>query len=309
MADFFRVMLGKGSSLAQKCFDEGFVGVDFDIDHDISAALARSDNFREFNREYIPRWLEKNPAKSKVAAGLAMGFTYTVTKGIQIGDFIVSPDGNRRYRFGKVTGPYEFAEGTDLPHRRPVAWTDNYVGRDDLSLELQRSLGSIGTVSNVSSYSDELGKFSGNDMLRASMGVGSAEQLNDFRMEKHLEDFLVSNWGRTNFGPDYDLYTEDGAFAGQQYPTDTGPLDILAISKDRKTLLVIELKKSRASDAAVGQVLRYMSYISEEVADEGQNVVGAIIALDDDQRLVRAVSMIPTVDFYRYSMSFSITKV
>ena len=140
------------------------------------------------------------------------------------------------------------------------------------------------------------------------MGVRLAEQSNDFRMEKHLEDFLVSNWGRTNFGLDYDLYTEDGTFAGQQYPTDTGPLDILAISKDRKTLLVIELKKSRASDAAVGQVLRYMSYIRDEVADNGQNVVGAIIALDDDQKLMRAVSMIPNVDFYRYSMSFSITK-
>jgi restriction system protein len=154
-----------------------------------------------------------------------------------------------------------------------------------------------------------LGKFSGIDTARTSVGVGLAEQLNDFRMEKHLEDFLVSNWGRTNFGSDYDLYTEDGTFAGQQYPTDTGPLDILAISKDRKTLLVIELKKSRASDAAVGQVLRYMSYIRDEVADNGQNVVGAIIALDDDQKLMRAVSMIPTVDFYRYSMSFSITKV
>ena len=313
MADFFRVMLGKGSSLAQKCFDEGFVGVDFDIDHDISAALARSDNFREFNREYIPRWLEKNPDKSKVAAGLAMGFTYTVAKAIQIGDFIISPDGNRRYRFGQVAGPYEFAGVEwdftgELPHRRRVVWTDNYVSRDDLSLELQRSLGSIGTVSNVSSYAAELGKFSGIDTTRTSLGVRLAEQSNDFRMEKHLEDFLVSNWGRTNFGLDYDLYTEDGTFAGQQYPTDTGPLDILAISKDRKTLLVIELKKSRASDAAVGQVLRYMSYIRDEVADNGQNVVGAIIALDDDQKLMRAVSMIPNVDFYRYSMSFSITK-
>lgn len=309
MADFYRVMLGKGSTLAQKCFDEGFVGVDFDIDHDISAALGRSDNFREFNREYIPRWLEKNPGKSKIAAGLSMGFTYTVTKAIQVGDFIVSPDGNRRYRFGKVTGPYQFAGGDELPHRRPVVWTDIYVSRDDLSPELQRSLGSIGTVSNVSNYQDELITFTGSDTARSPVGAMFAEQSSDFRMEKHLEDFLVSNWVLTNFGPDYDLYTEDGVFAGQQYPTDTGPLDILSISKDRKTLLVIELKKSRASDAAVGQVLRYMSYISEEVADDGQKVVGAIIALDDDQKLMRAVSMIPTVDFYRYSMSFSITKV
>jgi hypothetical protein len=62
-------MLGKGSYLAKKCFEEGFVGVDFDIDHDISEALERNDNWREFNREYIPVWLESNPGKSKISCG------------------------------------------------------------------------------------------------------------------------------------------------------------------------------------------------------------------------------------------------
>ena len=46
MPDFYRIMLGKGSSLAEKCFEEGFVGVDFSIDHDISEALERNDNWR-----------------------------------------------------------------------------------------------------------------------------------------------------------------------------------------------------------------------------------------------------------------------
>ena len=30
---------------------------------------------------------------------------------------------------------------------------------------------------------------------------------------------------------------------GRQYQTDTGTMDILAISKDKRTLLVVELKK------------------------------------------------------------------
>ena len=56
----------------------------------------------------------------------------------------------------------------------------------------------------------------------------------------------------------------------QQYQTDTGPLDILAISKDKKQLLVVELKKGRASDAVVGQTLRYMSFVQEmALAEEG----------------------------------------
>jgi restriction system protein len=75
-------------------------------------------------------------------------------------------------------------------------------------------------------------------------------------MEKHLEDFLVQNWTQTDLGKEYDIYEEDGERVGQQYRTDTGPLDILAISKDKKSLLVVELKKGRASDVVMGQTLR-----------------------------------------------------
>ena len=65
-------------------------------------------------------------------------------------------------------------------------------------------------------------------------------------MEKHLEDFLVRNWAGTELGQSYDIYQEDGEMVGQQYPSDTGPIDILAIRKDKKELLVVELKKGRA---------------------------------------------------------------
>ena len=34
---------------------------------------------------------------------------------------------------------------------------------------------------------------------------------------------------------------------GRQYPNDTGPIDILAISKDKKELLVVELKKDASA--------------------------------------------------------------
>ena len=48
-------------------------------------------------------------------------------------------------------------------------------------------------------------------------------------------------------------FSYQGEQVGQQFPTDTGPLHILAISKDNKTLLVVELKKGRACDAIVGR--------------------------------------------------------
>ncbi len=117
-----------------------------------------------------------------------------------------------------------------------------------------------------------------------------------FRTENDLEEFIHTNWDRTDFGKHYDLI-------GRQYYTDTGPLDLLAISKDRTKYLVIELKKGKASDDAVGQILRYMSFIRENVAKENQKVEGAIIALEANQRLSRAVREVPNIELYYYEMS------
>ena len=94
----------------------------------------------------------------------------------------------------------------------------------------------------------------------------------------------------------------------QQFPTDTGPIDILAVSKDRKKLLVVELKKGRASDVVVGQILRYMGFVRDELAESNQTVCGVIIALEDDQRTKRALAMVPDISFYRYEVSFKLIK-
>ena len=92
----------------------------------------------------------------------------------------------------------------------------------------------------------------------------------------------------------------------QQYQSDTGPIDILAISKDKKEFLVIELKKGRASDVVVGQILRYMGFVKNELAVNGEQVKGIVIALDDDLRLRNAISMVSSVEFYRYEINFKL---
>jgi restriction system protein len=90
--------------------------------------------------------------------------------------------------------------------------------------------------------------------------------------------------------------------------TDTGPIDIFAVSKDKKSLLVIELKKGRASDAVVGQILRYMGYVKEVLAENGQAVRGVIIALEDDLRIRRSLAVTSNIEFYRYQVSFKLVK-
>lgn len=69
---------------------------------------------------------------------------------------------------------------------------------------------------------------------------------------------------------------------------------------------MVELKKGRASDSVVGQVLRYMGFVQEELAEAGQVVQGVIIALEDDQRIKRALAMVPSIVFYRYQISFKL---
>jgi restriction system protein len=125
-----------------------------------------------------------------------------------------------------------------------------------------------------------------------------------FQMEKQLEDFLVHNWSNTQLGQEYDIYTEAGLPVGQQYPSDTGPMDILAISKDRTRLLVVELKRDRASDAVVGQIQRYMGYVQDELLEPGQTVEGVIIARTDDLRIKRALTMTKNIRFMKYRVEF-----
>ena len=78
------------------------------------------------------------------------------------------------------------------------------------------------------------------------------------------------------------------------------------MSKDNKEVLVVELKKGRASDSVVGQIQRYMGYVSEFVAEENQAVKGVIIALEEDQRIKFALKVAPNIDFYRYEVKFDL---
>ncbi len=307
MKSYYRVMLGKKSLHAAECLAGNFIGADFGIAEDLTGKLP--DEWRTFNRNYIPVYLDKHPEKSKITAGLSCGFLWTVSRGIARGDVVLCPDGSGSYRVAEVTGDYYYVPDQPLPHRRPVQWSAATLDRAAMSEALRNSTGSIGTLCNISRYREEIEKLIGG--LSAPKIIVTDETVEDasaFAMEKHLEDFLVQNWTQTELGKEYDIYEEDGERVGQQYATDTGPLDILAVSKDKKRLLVVELKKGRASDAVVGQVLRYMGYVKEELAEDGQEVCGAIIALEDDQRIRRALVMVPSVVFYRYQISFKLVK-
>ncbi len=307
MKNYYRIMLGRKSAYAEEAYKGGFIGADFSIDQDLSARL--TDDWRAFNGEYIPKCIERNPGKTRISAGLACGMLWTIAKGVHVGDVVLCPDGKGRYLVGEVTGEYAYHPGEVLPHRRDVRWYGRGISRDEMSDSLRNSAGSIGTVSDISRYADEIEKLLSGS--RPPDIVATDESIEDpsvFALEKHLEDFLVQNWKSTELGKTYDIYEEEGGMVGQQYPSDTGPIDILAISKDKKELLVVELKKGRVSDMVVGQIQRYMGYVKDELAEPNQAVRGVIIAFDDDVRIHRALSVAQNIGFYTYKIRFNLEK-
>lgn len=305
MKNYYRIMLGRGSAYADEAKAGDFIGADFDINIDLKNNIP--DNWREFNKEMIPVWLKKNPGKTKIGAGLACGQLWTVIKGVQIGDIVLSPDGNGEYFVGEVLSDYEYHIGQNLPHRRKVNWFTT-LNRQQMSSELRNSAGSISTVANLTKYDNELSLLIEHPGVTISVTDETVEDPSVFALEKHLEDFLVHNWEHTVLGKKYDIYKQDGEIIGRQYPSDTGPIDILAISKDKKELLVVELKKGRISDIVVGQIQRYMGYVKDELAEPNQQVCGTIIALEDDIRLQRALSVTQNISFMTYEVKFMLNK-
>ncbi|MBQ8829386.1 MAG: DUF91 domain-containing protein, partial [Burkholderiaceae bacterium] len=236
---YYRCMPGGKSVYFTECFSQGFIGVDFGVDENLKDKFP--ENWREFNTEYIPKFLAKHPNYHKIGAGLACGMLWTLGKGIHENDVVLVPNGQGQYAVGVVTSGYIYAgEDANLPHQRRVTWLPDLINRTDMSSSLRNSAGSAGTICNITKYANEI-----DSLIKKQEPTTVVDDLEDpdiFALEKHLEDFLVQNWSHTELGKHYDIYEDSEGQTGQQYPTDTGPMDILAVSKDKKTLLVVELK-------------------------------------------------------------------
>jgi hypothetical protein len=132
----------------------------------------------------------------------------------------------------------------------------------------------------------------------------------EFVMEKYLEEFMEANFAKINFGAKLELY-EDDEGSGRQYQTSVGPIDLLAVDKDKKEFVVIELKKGRTGDAVVGQVLRYMGWAAEQLIPKhpGYKVRGIVVIPGEDDKLRLALSQMPGVAALVYSVSFELRPI
>ena len=127
-----------------------------------------------------------------------------------------------------------------------------------------------------------------------------------FAFERDLQNYLVQNLGRLE--PSLKLYKdEDGEFTGVEFPVGQRNIDILAVGADG-AYVVIETKVSRAYDRVVGQILRYMGWVKQNLAGE-TSVRGIIVASEMSEDLILATSFIENIRLVEYEISFSLKSV
>lgn len=128
-----------------------------------------------------------------------------------------------------------------------------------------------------------------------------------FGLEKYLHEFLRDNWQSLPLSKEWEIYSEPGdEEAGFLYPCGKWYIDILAKHKKDPRWLVIELKRNQTSDATIGQVLRYIGYIQEEVAEPGETVEGLVISHQSDESIEYALKAIENVKYARYEVGFKL---
>jgi restriction system protein len=145
-------------------------------------------------------------------------------------------------------------------------------------------------------------KFTGKDGQEWSSSVADGVQDQDeFVLEKYLQEFIVSNFDAI-FKKKLVLVSE-----GQQYHTDVGIIDILAQDPRRNdAFVVIELKKGRGADQVVGQILRYMGWVTENLCSDEQEVYGIIICKEFDDKLRLALKMVKNLSVKCYWIDFKL---
>lgn len=308
MKKYYRIFLGSGSEFLKECLEKGIIGINYSFHEPLTPYL--SDAWTESRGKIKPTYLKYNPGKSPVGAGLASGALWTFGKGMQRGDLFFCPDGNGNYFIGEISGDYTYVPDSNIPHQRAVTWRNSTFPRSQMSDDLKKSTGATLTIIEVTKFAEEVETLTGGSTKPTLFSSDeTVEDPSAFALEKHLEDFLVYNWTQTELGKKYDLVTDDGQVVAQQYQSDTGPIDILALSKDKKEYLVVELKKGKTSDVVVGQTLRYMGFVKNDLAINGERVRGVVIALEDDLRLRNALSMVPDIDFFRYQIDFKLLSI
>lgn len=257
---------------------------------------------REQLSELVASTYDDKPAGTK---GLYTNMVWAFYHEVRPGDVIVARRGRKALAaIGKVNGTAFFAPGknpnVDHPNFLEVSWQEQPRDRIYPTLVFPMHTLSEWSADQV----ENLLKGSGTQFPPSeTQGI---EDPTEFVLERYLEDFIVSNF-QAIFGRRLTIYRDSDGNEGQQYATEIGPIDILAVENKTNSYVVIELKKGRPSDQVMGQILRYMGWVKQNLCKEGQGVKGLVICRHPDPKLSFALSMTNNIDVQYYTVSFRLS--
>lgn len=137
-------------------------------------------------------------------------------------------------------------------------------------------------------------------------GADSQPGSSEFLLERDLQRYLAENLECIESG--LQLYDDDG-IRGIEYEAGGGRrIDILAVDKGGD-FVVLELKVSKGYDRVVGQLLRYVNWVRQNLAAPGQGVRGMIICRTMSEDLRLACAGMKGVELFEYQLSVAVTKV
>jgi endonuclease len=130
------------------------------------------------------------------------------------------------------------------------------------------------------------------------------EAAREFAFERDLRNYLARNLGLIE--PGLRLYEEEG-ITGVEFDAGGRFIDILAVDEDGR-YVVIELKVSRGYDRVVGQLLRYMTWVEQNM-ETSHPVRGVIVANEITADLKLACSRIPDIRLIEYEIAFKLRPI
>jgi len=263
-------------------------------------------DFTKMSREDLSKAIastypDKPPSAKTRLANMLWAFYHEVRPG----DSVIARRGRKTLAaVGKVSQSASYEPGRSIYQKHP-----NYLGvlwdeqpRDKVFPDIVFQMITISEIS-FEQYNNFL-EGSGEKPVPLE-DAEKPEDIEAFYLEKYLEDFIVSNF-QTIFKGELKIYEDADKNDGQQYGTDIGPIDILAFEPKSNSFVVIELKKGRPSDQVIGQILRYMGWVKQNLCLGGQSVKGLIICRDPDPKLSYALEMTNNIDVRYYSVSFKL---
>ena len=251
------------------------------------------------------------PDKPPATKGLIANMLWAFYHEIRPGDIVIARRGRKVLAgVGKVIHPGAYSEGKDPFLASPDNAHPNFLGVEWHPQPRGKVFpGIVFPMHTLSAISEDQ-----YHSLLEGTGPGPSEpseEIEDpsaFVLEEYLEDFIVSNF-EAIFRGELEIYEDAAGGDGQRYPTDVGPIDILATEPRSDSFVVIELKKGRPSDQMVGQILRYMGWVKNNLCKDGQAVKGLIICHEPDPKLAYALEMTSNIEVRYYRVSFELRDV